>query len=871
MDQSRVVDVDEALDRAQAAIDAAHSDASANVRTGTAGDDRLTSAPAETHLRIEAGDGNDVIQVDHPDALVIAGRGDDRVTIDRGDTDADAVVSTGDGDDILFVNGGNLVAETGAGNDRVAADSPDAFVSTGTGDDEVGIHGGSATIFTGDGNDTVFTIDGETTIIDGAGEDRYFLGQDSVDTIVIGRPDAGLESPPVFQVLLPEPQTPTLTGPMVPSFPLPTGPAMPLTAPETGPQEEASRPGSVIDPAAEIDVISGFDAVRDSFAAARSEAVQRAALVLTDEEIDALLAEGPSDPAFAALLGALASRTSRNDIAVIAFEGPAITVIGPNGLPVPNGVADFAHVSTFVLTDLFVDDRRLSDASAVEANLEAAGFRVLETLEDLGQFRLVDVDGALDRAATDISAALLDLSATVIEGTDRGDRLEIGPRDDGIRVEAGPGNDRITLDHPSVLAITGDGNDRVFVDGGEAIVLTGDGADRLVVRGGEVTAELGAGNDVAVVRGGTAFVSTGTGDDRVVVRDGTATIFTGDGEDTVITRRGETTIVDGAGNDVYQLGRNSIDTIVVGRPEAGLEDQNPGQLPRIEAPDGFESPLIGPVEFDSPLIGPVPSVTDLHVPADIFTTFGQGPVDTTFASTSPFERREPIPFEETFEEERHIEEVIEEELPREPGGEDERLVEPGGEDDDRLIEPGEDDDRPLLDPDDRLERPLDPDAPDVPPTVDLPPVLALAEIDTIVGFDVIRDAFAAASSDGVERAALVLTDEEIDALLAEGQSDPSYVALLEALAAETDGGDIAVIAFERSFLGVVGEDAPFAEGLTQFAQVETFVLEDLFFDGRRFGSEDGVEANLEAAGFRIVEDLEDLVVTVTVPTDVDLI
>ncbi|WP_405944466.1 calcium-binding protein [Streptomyces sp. NBC_00932] len=154
-------------------------------------------------LRIELGDGNDVLTYDNATgqtynfASVDLGAGADRVT-DTGEVDgnsviggtgdddltvgADAVVLGGDGADTVHAAGGGAVVQGGADDDTIYADGDGSSVTGGAGDDV--IHGGAGdqNLSGDDGNDRLYGGTGNDFLYGGKGDDILY-GEGGDDTL----------------------------------------------------------------------------------------------------------------------------------------------------------------------------------------------------------------------------------------------------------------------------------------------------------------------------------------------------------------------------------------------------------------------------------------------------------------------------------------------------------------------------------------------------------------------------------------------------------------------------------------------------------------------------------------------------------------
>jgi Ca2+-binding RTX toxin-like protein len=173
---------------------------SINVLAG-AGNDAVTigNGLAGIPITIDGGDGNDTLIAGDADITIMGGNGDDTIIGGPGNDSLDG----GAGNDVIFGLGGNDTITGGSGNDMIYAGTGNNVVSDGSGDDFVDLSQNSVavTYVTGGGNDTVIGTPfndviigssgndrlegrgGNDTLIGGPGNDQLF-GGDGVDTLV---------------------------------------------------------------------------------------------------------------------------------------------------------------------------------------------------------------------------------------------------------------------------------------------------------------------------------------------------------------------------------------------------------------------------------------------------------------------------------------------------------------------------------------------------------------------------------------------------------------------------------------------------------------------------------------------------------------
>ncbi|WP_372716092.1 GEVED domain-containing protein [Novipirellula sp.] len=196
------IDVKRHVDR-PVMIDAGPGDDRINVDSGTAtvfagpGRDRVTTASGDDF--VDGGEGNDAIWTDSGNDTIVdmdgdneirSGSGDDSITTGEGD---DRIWS-GNGNDVILVSGGNNwvdlgdgedVAWLGAGNDHVSAGRGNDLVFGGEGDDHIDGDRGDDILVGGGGNDRINGDRGLDLIIGCLGADRLDGGRDD-DLLIAG-------------------------------------------------------------------------------------------------------------------------------------------------------------------------------------------------------------------------------------------------------------------------------------------------------------------------------------------------------------------------------------------------------------------------------------------------------------------------------------------------------------------------------------------------------------------------------------------------------------------------------------------------------------------------------------------------------------
>ena len=165
-----------------AAID---GDASYERYAGTSKDNVITAGDA--NALVQAGRGDDRVTGGSGDDWIFGGEGRDQIKSGAGnDTvfgeDADDRIQSGDGDDWLFGGKGDDTLEAGDGNDLVMGGAGRDAVDGGAGDDLIDAGSGKDTVRGGSGND-IFRLGAERGDDDdrywgGAGADLYLITDD---------------------------------------------------------------------------------------------------------------------------------------------------------------------------------------------------------------------------------------------------------------------------------------------------------------------------------------------------------------------------------------------------------------------------------------------------------------------------------------------------------------------------------------------------------------------------------------------------------------------------------------------------------------------------------------------------------------------
>lgn len=162
---------------------------------GGDGDDRVEAAAAKGALRIDVGDGANVVEASGDGTSVAAGDGPDAVDLSAA-TGAVVVASRG-GADRVDVGGSGSRVDSGDGPDLIDASSATGAVrmDAGDGDDRVTLGGVGSAAAGGAGNDIIDAVEGRghTSVDGGDGNDRIAVGGDS-PVVVGGAGDDEIES-----------------------------------------------------------------------------------------------------------------------------------------------------------------------------------------------------------------------------------------------------------------------------------------------------------------------------------------------------------------------------------------------------------------------------------------------------------------------------------------------------------------------------------------------------------------------------------------------------------------------------------------------------------------------------------------------------
>ena len=143
-------------------------------------------------LTVDGGDGNDLITANGSKSgfvrlSLIGGLGDDTLIGSNGQDTLDGGLGNDSldgqgGNDLIFGGLGDDTILGGAGNDRIFGGDGNDSIDAGTGDDSVSGDAGDDTIMGGDGNDTLDGGDGNDSINGGSGNDSI-LGGNGADSL----------------------------------------------------------------------------------------------------------------------------------------------------------------------------------------------------------------------------------------------------------------------------------------------------------------------------------------------------------------------------------------------------------------------------------------------------------------------------------------------------------------------------------------------------------------------------------------------------------------------------------------------------------------------------------------------------------------
>jgi Ca2+-binding RTX toxin-like protein len=173
------------------AVPGAIYDICSNKLVGTSGNDRIVvGSTLFTSYSIDAGQGDNTVQVSSGNATIIAGGGNNSFVVGS----AHATIVAGGGANTVAAGSGGLFATFGSGaNSIVAAGGNNSIVvgnggnliELGNGTDTIRAGNGSSTISTGGGHDILRFGNGNNSISSGAGNDMMRLGS-GVNVITMG-------------------------------------------------------------------------------------------------------------------------------------------------------------------------------------------------------------------------------------------------------------------------------------------------------------------------------------------------------------------------------------------------------------------------------------------------------------------------------------------------------------------------------------------------------------------------------------------------------------------------------------------------------------------------------------------------------------
>jgi len=533
--------------------------------TGGAGADLLTfttAGPVTTAIRLDGGDGNDVVNLGGGDDSADGGTGADLLSGGDGDDtllgfSGDDILNGGDGNDLLDGQGNDDLLFGGAGNDTLfAGPSGRDTLSGGADDDLLVLDAQLGGLFMGDGGNDRFQVNslGLADTIDGGAGDDVFDAQGAIS--IFGATILNVENLALDASLL------SLTASQLNGFQrivsdagAPLG-RLALLAGGIAAVQVAELA------ALEVEGSAGSDLLTLLSGAGTAVTVDGRGgddIIVTGDGADLLLGGAGAD---------ILSGGGGNDT-IDGNGGGADTVDGGSGddLIIVNAALGASYAGgagddTFELVSAglldTVDGGADSDTLVVAslANIFGATIRNVETLAlyvdgvqlsaaQLGSF--TTVTGAAGTTETQLQLIGGGAAAVQVQGLER------------LTVFAGNGANILSFTTPGLPA-----DIRVVGDAGGDIVVTG---------GGDDTLEGGGGNDVLTARAGNDILLGGAGSDTLSGGDGSDTLDGqgggfdslngGNGEDTLVVRAlGGGVARGGADNDLFQVvGATIGDTI----------------------------------------------------------------------------------------------------------------------------------------------------------------------------------------------------------------------------------------------------------------------------------------------------------------------
>ncbi|WP_197455992.1 choice-of-anchor Q domain-containing protein [Stieleria neptunia] len=154
------------------------------------GNDQISvQRPSFVPVKVQAGGGDNSIQLGDGHEIITSGSGDDNIhfgdglfTIDAGDgrnhvhgDNGSGSIVTGDGNDSIRIDDGDVTIDAGEGNNQIDAGDGIHILTTGNGNDKIRVDDGVFEINAGGGHNDICVGDGDGTIVTGDGYDELHL------------------------------------------------------------------------------------------------------------------------------------------------------------------------------------------------------------------------------------------------------------------------------------------------------------------------------------------------------------------------------------------------------------------------------------------------------------------------------------------------------------------------------------------------------------------------------------------------------------------------------------------------------------------------------------------------------------------------
>ena len=529
---------------------------------GNANDDTINVTSASiTHSEIYGDAGDDYIYMTEGNYVTLdAGTGDDTIENHAGSV----LILGGTGDDSIVSSGESATIDGGHGDDTIIAEGASLSIDANNGDDVVTVGGSDIVLFAGTGDDDIRVISGYNVLVDAQGDaDTIAVDSGSLVTVYGGMGDDVISNS-VNGALL-------VGGARIEDEGSGSGDSMSGSSIEGSSVEgSASFEDSLLSSGNDT-IISSADNV-SLFGGAGNDVISVSG---SDNLIDG--GDDRDEINLTDVYNSTVFAGNGND-SVIINNSEDVTVYGGEG---NNEVSLNSGSNLLIITEDGNDS--IDNTSAKYSTILAGnGNNYINSRQD-GQFLYFEMGSGND-TVDNLSA---DSTILAGEGNDsvisRGNRNSIDVGDgsnylqiggESVTAVAGDGNDIVSLNYTSNSTLdVGDGNNSINSEldtremlffagtGSDTVALmsmdsstlqTGDGNDLVTLGGiGSNIVELGNGNDVIeIVNGEGNSIDAGSGNDLISFTS--ATMLGSDGSEVITTgsyNAGDTTIIGGAGND----------------------------------------------------------------------------------------------------------------------------------------------------------------------------------------------------------------------------------------------------------------------------------------------------------------------------------